>query len=235
MNLICFISSHQSKRYLTTIVKNKTFRIFNITNKCKAMKNKTLLITITFMMIVMNTKAQETGTFIDSRDGKQYKTVKRGNQTWMAENLAFKSDNGCYAYEKNEKNAGTYGYLYTWETANKVCPAGWHLSSQKEWITLSTFLGGEAIAADKLKESGSDHWQKPVSQSTNESGFTAIPGGYRNENGDFYVLGYNSWWWCSDEKNAEKAYHVLIYGHTKEVTISYIKKENGFSVRCVKD
>ena len=199
------------------------------------MKNKTLFMTISFMMIMVYTSAQVTGTYTDPRDGRQYKTVSIGTQTWMAENLAYKSDNGCYVYENIESNLASFGYLYTWETANKVCPAGWHLSSQKDWKTLSTFLGGETIAADKLKESGTIHWQKPVSQTTNESGFTAIPGGYRNENGDFYVLGYNGWWWCSDERDTEKAYHVLIYGHTKEVTISYIKKSNGFSVRCVKD
>jgi uncharacterized protein (TIGR02145 family) len=199
------------------------------------MKRKTIFMTISFMMIVVYTSAQVTGTYTDPRDGRQYKTVNIGTQTWMAENLAFKSDAGCYVYENSEKYLTGNGYLYTWETARKVCPSGWHLSSQKDWITLSTFLGGETIAADKLKEPGTVHWQNPVSQSTNESGFTAIPGGYRNENGDFYVLGYNGWWWCSDEKDTEKAYHVLIYGHTKDVAISYIKKSNGFSVRCVKD
>jgi len=199
------------------------------------MKNKTLIITISFMTIVMYTSAQVTGSFTDPRDGRLYKTVSVGTQTWMAENLAYKSDFGCYVYENNEKHITSYGYLYTWETANKACPSGWHLSSQQDWITLSTFLGGETTAADKLKESGTIHWQEPVSQSTNESGFTAMPGGYRNENSDFYVLGYTGWWWCSDEKDTEKAYHVLIYGHTTEVAISYIKKSNGFSVRCVKD
>ena len=191
--------------------------------------------TISFMLIVSYASAQVTGTYTDPRDERKYNTVSIGTQTWMAENLAFKSDSGCYVYENNEENLNGIGYLYTWETANKVCPSGWHLSSQNDWITLSTFLGGETTAADKLKESGTIHWQIPVSQSTNESGFTATPGGYRNENGDFYLLGYAGWWWCSDEKDTEKAYHVLIYGHTKDVAISYIKKSNGFSVRCVKD
>jgi len=203
--------------------------------KIKSMNNKTKLLTVVFMIIAMNSLAQVTSTFKDSRDGKQYKTIKIGTQTWMAENLAFKANSGCYAYENNESNAKIYGYLYTWETAKKVCPSGWHLSSQDEWSTLSTYLGGYIIAGDKLKETGTDHWQKPVSQATNESVFTAIPGGYRNEKGDFYVLGYNGWWWCSNEENTEKAYHVLIYAHTKDVTISYINKNNGFSVRCIKD
>jgi uncharacterized protein (TIGR02145 family) len=199
------------------------------------MNIKTLFITIVFMIIVVHTSAQVTGTFTDSRDGKQYKTVKIGTQTWLAENLAFKTNSGCYAYENNEANVKTYGYLYNCETAKKVCQSGWHLPSQDEWKTLSTFLGGESVAGDKLKESGNAHWQKPLSQATNESGFTALPGGYRNENGEFWVIGYNAWWWCSTENDAERAHHILIYGHTPDLMISYVDKKNGFSVRCIKD
>ena len=191
--------------------------------------------TIAILAVAINIVAQETGTYSDSRDKKTYKTVKIGTQTWMAENLAYKSTGGCYAYENNESNAKIYGYLYNWETAKKVCPSGWHLSSKDDWSALLTYLGGESFAGDKLKEAGTGHWQKPISAATNESGFTAIPGGFRNENGEFYVLGYNCWWWCSTEEDTERANQVLIFGHTKEVTISYINKNNGFSVRCVKN
>ena len=191
--------------------------------------------TIAILAVAINIVAQEPGTYTDSRDKKTYKTVKFGTQTWMAENLAYKAISGCYAYENNESNVKTYGYLYNWETAKKVCPSGWHLSSEDDWSALLTYWGGELIAGDKLKEAGNNHWQNPISAATNESGFSAIPGGYRNENGEFYVLGYNGWWWCSTEEDTERANQVLIYGHTKDVTISYINKNNGFSVRCVKD
>ena len=199
------------------------------------MNIKILFITIAFMMIAVHTSAQVTGTFIDSRDGKHYKTVKIKTQTWLAENLAFKTNSGCYSYENNEDNVKTYGYLYNWETAKKVCPSGWHLPSQDEWKTLSTFLGGESMAADKIKESGNAHWQKPVSQASNESGFTALPGGYRNENGEYWIIGYTAWWWCSTENDIERAHHILIYGHTPDLSISYVNKTDGFSVRCIKD
>ena len=191
--------------------------------------------TIAILTVAINIVAQETGTYTDSRDKKTYKTVKIGSQTWMAENLAYKATSGCYAYENNESNAKIYGCLYTWETAKKVCPSGWHLPSKDDWSALLTYLGGENIAGDKLKEAGTNHWQKPASAATNETGFTAIPGGFRNEQGEFYVLGYNGWWWCSTEEDTERANQVLIFGHTKDVTISYINKNNGFSVRCVKD
>ena len=199
------------------------------------MNNKTLVITIAFLMIVVHISAQVTGTFTDSRDGKQYKTVKIRTQTWLAENLAFKANSGCYAYANNEDNVKSYGYLYTWETAKSVCPSGWHLPSQNEWEILSALLGGESLAGDKIKEAGNVHWQKPVSQATNESGFTALPGGYRNENSEYWVLGYNAWYWCSTENDSERAHHVLLYGHTPGLMISYVNKINGFSVRCIKD
>ena len=158
------------------------------------MKTKSLLMAITILAIAVNMAAQETGTYTDSRDNKTYKTVKIGTQTWIAENLAYKATSGCYSYENNESNSKIYGYLYNWGTAEKVCPAGWHLPSKNDWSVLLTCLGGELIAGDKLKEAGTNHWQKPISAATNESAFSAIPGGYRNEKGEFYVLGYNCWW-----------------------------------------
>jgi len=199
------------------------------------MKNKYLIVTIAILCVGISSVAQVTGTYTDPRDDKVYKTVTIGTQTWMAENLAFKAEGGCWAYNNNKDNVKTYGYLYNWETAKKACPKGWHLASKDEWSALSTYLGGEEIAAEKLKEVGTDHWQKPVSAATNESGFTCLPGGFRNVSGEFYNLGLMFFCWCSTEENTEKANQILIFSHTTHVTISYIEKNNGFSARCVKD
>jgi uncharacterized protein (TIGR02145 family) len=196
---------------------------------------KIKLSTIALFIFAINATAQEVSTYNDLQDGKQYKTVKIGTQLWLAENLAFKSNAGCYAYANNEDNVKTFGYLYTWETAKKVCPSGWHLPSQDEWTSLSNSLGGKSSAANKLKESGTAHWKEPVSKATNESGFTALPGGFRNENGEYWMLGYNGWWWCSTENDSERAHNILIYGHTSDLILSYINKICGFSVRCIKD
>lgn len=199
------------------------------------MKNKSLFLTMAVLIAGMTSLAQVSGTFTDSRDGKVYKTVTIGTQTWMAENLAYQAKRGCWAYNNDQENVKTYGYLYTWESAKKACPAGWHLATKDEWSVLATHLGGEETAAEKLKEPGTTHWMKPVSAATNASGFTCLPGGFRNDTGDFYNLGLMFFCWCSTEEDSEKANQVIIYSHTKRFTISYIEKNNAFSARCVKD
>ena len=215
------------------------------------MRNKSLLMTFVILNIAMCSIAQVAGTFKDSRDGKTYKTAKIGAQTWMAENLAFKAGNGCVAYDNNKTNAATYGYLYDWETAKKVCPAGWHLPSKAEWVTLTTYSGGEKTAGNKLKEAGSKHWASPNEGATNANGFTALPGGGRQEDGQFTNIKIYGNWWTSDVRAmtepsnkttrtfcegiamaGEPDYPIEI---NSMVQTSLNNKEAAFSVRCIRN
>ncbi len=82
----------------------------------------------------------QTDTLTDVRDGKTYKTVKIGEQTWMAENLNF-DNTGSYCYANKQENCDKYGRLYTWEAAKNVCPTGWHLPTEEEWQQLEKYLG----------------------------------------------------------------------------------------------
>ena len=173
-------------------------------------------------------------TFTDARDGKKYKTVKIGNQTWMAENLAYKASSGCWAYDNNQENVKTYGYLYDWKTAKKVCPAGWHLPSDNEWEILIDYLGGEDIAGNKLKSTNG--WESPNSGATNESGFSALPGGFLGDflGGTFDNLGGNGSWWTATVDGVMHACFCSLRKNSCAYLFSHFQT-GGFSVRCVKD
>ena len=214
------------------------------------MRNKYLLLTVVILNIAMCSMAQVAGTFKDSRDGKTYKTVKIGTQTWMANNLAFKASSGCYAYGNNKSNVAIYGYLYTLETAKNVCPTGWHLPSMVEWTTLIDYEGGDT-AGTKLKEAGIKHWPEPNTGATNQSGFTALPGGGRQEDGQFTQLNVAGNWWTSEVRvlNSpgtglpEKYYMGKVMSGDPDygielnsmVMTSSNSKECSYSVRCIKN
>jgi len=194
-------------------------------------------------------------------DGNVYKTILIGSQTWMAENLKttkyrngnligtttpatldiFKENTPKYqwAYAGNESPVATYGRLYTWYAATdsrNVCPTGWHLPTDTEWTTLTTFLGGESIAGGKLKEAGTSHWISPNTGATNTSGFTALPGGYRGVDGSFGDVGYAGTWWSSTEGNTYGAWTRTMNYYGTLGAFSYNYKETfGFSVRCLRD
>jgi uncharacterized protein (TIGR02145 family) len=201
------------------------------------MKNKSLLMTIAIWIIAFNSSSQVTGTITDSRDGKAYKTVQIGTQTWMAENLAYKTSNNCYAYDNNESYVKTYGYLYTWETAKTVCPIGWHLPSTKEYKALKDYLGGDDVAGDKLKSttgwSPSIRIAAPIA--TNESGFTALPAGWRSTVGAYFSVLEGASFWTSTENTGPYADCNGLSNGESSFAYSHNLKDVGHSVRCIKD
>jgi uncharacterized protein (TIGR02145 family) len=193
-------------------------------------------ITLLFSLIIccLTAFTQETGTFTDARDGKVYKTVVIAGQTWLAENLAFKLKKDCFAYDNDENNVATYGYLYTWKAAKEACPPGWHIPSQVEWFALVDFVGHD-FASCKLKESGTSHWKAPNEGATNETGFTALPGGYwLPSSKSFQSKGYVGYWWTTTEVSGRPYYR---YMNNKEGIIAYEtnSKTLMFSVRLIKD
>lgn len=184
--------------------------------------------------------------FTDSRDGRMYKTLKIGNQTWMKENLAYKADSGCWAYDNKQENVAIYGYLYNWETAKKACPAGWHLPSDEEWKKLEIAIGMKQEEADKngwrgtveggkLKQTETTYWTSPNKGATNSSGFSAIPGGCRVGNGAFYNIHNHCGWWSATENDAATAWSRFISFDNIAVNRSQSKKETSFTIRCLKD
>ena len=132
-----------------------------------------------------------------------------------------------------------YGAIYNWFAVNEgnLCPAGWRVPTDEDWTTLTTFLLGENVAGGKLKEAGTTNWLAPNTGATNETGFTALPGGYRNrESGIFADKGKLSYWWSSTEYvyDAVKAYYREMFNDQASVYREGATKTAGKYVRCVK-
>ena len=120
--------------------------------------------------------------------------------------------------------------------SRNVCPTGWHVPTDIEWTTLTNYLGGESVAGEKLKETGTRHWKDPNIGSTNETGFSALPGGDRYSKGIYFDLGTVGIWWSASECTtpANAWYRYLEY-NSVAVFRDYYNKNSGLSVRCLKD
>jgi uncharacterized protein (TIGR02145 family) len=131
-----------------------------------------------------------------------------------------------------------YGYLYNWYAVSHLhfAPNGWHVPTDDEWTILTNYLGGLDIAGGKLKETGTTHWVSPNTGATNESGFTALPGGDRAwDGGLFFGIGGEGNWWSATELNTYDAWMRKILYDLSNLIIGSLDKRSGFSVRLVKD
>ena len=197
-----------------------------------------------------------TGMLTDSRDGQTYRTVKIGDQVWMAENLNFETDNS-WCYGDDPAYCDTYGRLYTWAAAvgraadecgdghtcglgsgdiRGVCPEGWHLPSRAEWDALIVAVDGsiteyedDNVAGTKLKSATG--WSS--GNGTDAFGFSALPAGYRYGGGLFDFEGYTAYFWSSTEYDRHYACDMYLY--YDYAFLVNVNKYHGFSVRCLKD
>jgi uncharacterized protein (TIGR02145 family) len=167
----------------------------------------------------------------------------------MAENLRFiphvspvDEDRGIWVYNYNGSDIKEaisseyykkYGCLYNWENAKLVCPDGWHLSTDYEWTTMINYLGGEDFAGDKLKSRVG--WKNNNPGTTNESGFSARPGGYRVVFGGFSDNGLYGHWWSATEHDETTAWARQLCSKFSDVENNRTNKVLGLSIRCVKD
>lgn len=147
---------------------------------------------------------------------------------------------------KATSNYATYGVLYNWAAAmagspsswanpsgvQGVCPTGWHLPSNAEWNELARFLKDNNLTSYDLKEIGTTHWAKPNEGATNETGFTALPGGYKSDS--FKFIGWWGYWWSATMYGKDRALTFRFYS-TIDTYIDYIPRSYGVYVRCVKD
>lgn len=214
-------------------------------NKAGTAYGQTISFTATHYVSQINfNPSVDYGNLID-QDGNSYKTVTIGSQTWMAENLKAITlndgtpllDSYCWYNYDVTSNKADYGALYSWGslTSGKLCPAGWHVPSMDEWQVLINYLGGSDVAGGKLKETGIKHWLSPNTYATNETGFTALPGGRRYINyGNFLDAGKYGFWWSSTAFDASDAWNRQL-GTDICIYQNFDNKGIGFSVRCVRD
>jgi uncharacterized protein (TIGR02145 family) len=183
------------------------------------------------------------GSYVEKgNDIINYRTIKIGTQTWMAENLDY-AIAGSVCYDGSSLNCAKYGRLYTWNAAMHACPANWHLPSNDEWTTLTDYVGVTSTAGTKLKStSGWNDYNERSGNGTDEFGFSALPGGsgfrYLSDSFySFYNAGSNGCWWSATEDGVDRAmYRLMDYSYELVGWSNYGNKAYDFrSIRCVQD
>lgn len=194
-------------------------------------------------------------TIIEDIDGNQYHSVEIGTQTWLSENLkttklndgtpipylvsptSWRTDTlGAWTYYNHESEYdNSYGKLYNAYSikSSNICPIGWHIPTNEEWNLLIEFLGGNEIAANKLKKEGKGYWLEDT-EATNEVSFNAVPGGLRdaNQESKFSSFGYLGNWWSL---NLDGTVNALLLKSNTKVSLEEYSQNNGVSIRCIKD
>jgi uncharacterized protein (TIGR02145 family) len=217
------------------------------------------LIVMGFLIILINSckkdDSNNPAATITDKDGNVYTSVTIGTQVWMKENLkTTKYNDGTpipkivgtyfsaagYIWYNNDENSykTTSGALYNFLAVQtgKLAPTGWHVPSFAEWTTLIQFLGGNSEAGGKLKEVGFIHWTSPNTGATNSSGFTALPGGEYDVNGNFLFLGQEGRWWFSQQTPVQDfVSYIKMLNDDKNITSTSNYTGVGMSVRCIKD
>lgn len=181
-------------------------------------------------------------SFTDTRDGQTYDGVVIGSQTWMAENLNFKTSNS-WVPKDDSVNGIVYGRLYTWDSSLEVCPDNWHLPTDDEWKILEKALGMDQFSADSLCFRGFDEGKQLKStygwafgkNGMKGSYFNAFPGGMCNNDGEFYVTGYSGYWWTSTPYDNENGLYRELSSSNDHIWRFFYTKNYGMSVRCIKD
>ena len=220
-----------------------------------------LLIGPLFSQAYINTSGCDGDTAI-IYDGYTYNLVEIDGQCWFAENLKTSIycnndtipnvitnsiwsalNTGAWGnYQHLSSNGDDYGKLYNWYTvgdSRNICPCGWHVPTETEWTGLINYLGGSTVAGGAMKESDTLFWKSPNNGATNSSGFSGLPGGYRDDNGSTYkYITERSYWWSTTEHSSDSTkakWMGLKYNDAYASNGGNSDKKRGFSVRCVKD
>jgi uncharacterized protein (TIGR02145 family) len=217
------------------------------------LKNLALLLTGLFLFGSCTNNTNGKKGKVSDVDGNVYETLTLGTQNWMVENLkttkfndgsvipnvtdsswkALKSGAYCWYGNDSAANKKDFGALYNWfaVSTGKLCPAGWHVPSDKEWRMLTDYFGSESVAGKEMKSTSG--WSKS-GNGLNSGGFTALPAGYRSAKGSFGSRYGGGYWWSSS-LSGDYAWYCVILSNENTANKFYSHKESGFSVRCVEN
>ena len=173
------------------------------------------------------------------RDGSIIPLDESGGTTGnsSAQIWSIRSMGARTVFGHNPANLALLGYLYNWYAISDpkgLCPSAWHVPSDAEWTTLTTFLGGESVAGGKMKSISTTYWNLSNVAPTNESGFSTLPGGYRVNDGSFNNINLNAFFWSATELDKNDAWHRYL-NYNDNVFVNYFNKSFGASVRCLRD
>jgi uncharacterized protein (TIGR02145 family) len=184
--------------------------------------------------------AQQKGTFTDTRNGKIYKTVKIGEQVWMAENLNYEAEESR-CYDNKQANCDKYGRLYDWYMAMKVCPKGWHLPTNEEWDILYHYVDGTSDTSSPYESKTAGKFLKAMrgwdknGNGNDKFGFAALPGGYGISGSSFNYVGDFGSWWSANEINSKEAYSRVMSNYDETAYWGHHGKSLLFSIRCLQN
>lgn len=204
------------------------------------MKKKILTFVATSLLVIVyvGCNGSNESRLRDPRDGKIYKTVKIGEQWWMAENLNYAMEDS-YCYDDNLENCLKYGRLYKWSVVNEACPVGWHLPSKSEFEILSEAVGGETSDgmnwAGVAKSLKSQNGWNAGGNGSDSFGFSAIPAGTRLGADVYSYGGEFAYFWSASEYGGIFAYEMTLRYDLDSAYLLYYDKSYGISVRCLKD
>lgn len=207
-------------------------------------------------------ESDDINTEIKDGDGNIYNYVEINSLKWLTKNLKTttysdgsaisnpvqnqswqNTTSGAYAWYGNDPaNKNTYGALYNWYVVSpqtnggkNICPEGWRVPSDIEWLDMVEAIGCFETSGGKLKNTGTNYWNAPNTGATNEKGFNALPGGARQYNGGFNLeAGQVGYWWTSSDMCPDNAWGRSMEHDNAMVNRTSLHKKHGFSIRCVK-
>jgi len=217
-----------------------------------------LILGILILIIFSCKKEEKPPDPVSDIEGNKYKTVRIGTQIWMAENLKttlfndgseipiitnasdwknLTSPGYCWYNNDIASNKDIYGALYNGftVTTGKLCPSGWHVPTSEELQQLLDFSGDTITGGGNLKETGINYWLSPNKGATNSTGFTAVPSGLRYFEGSFTAISHFTGFWSATDVETDDESFLSLYFGDATVSIKHISKNNGLSVRCIKD